>query len=80
MGFKLQFQRAGQPAFLQLVGPPLVHEADQRAANGCCLFFAMCAFEPDEGGVSIAVNHVIALRLNQRPGLAHDRVAAHGDR
>lgn len=80
MGFILQLQRAGQLAFTQFLRPPVVDIGNQLAADFRRLRFAMRALEPDEGGVGIAVDNVIALGFNQRFGLAHDRVAAHGDR
>ena len=39
----------------------------------------MGPLEPHEGGVGIAVDNVIALGFNQRFGLAHNRVTAHGN-
>ncbi|MNF13522.1 hypothetical protein D3C80_2153970 [compost metagenome] len=40
----------------------------------------MRLFEPDEGGVGIAVDHLITLSLDQFARLAHDLMATQSDR
>ena len=39
----------------------------------------MRLFQPDKGRVGIAIDNVVTLSFNQRFGLAHDRMAAHGN-
>ncbi|MNI59985.1 hypothetical protein D3C81_645340 [compost metagenome] len=81
MGFELQFQRILQPILLlQMLLPPLVHLFDQCPAYLRCLLLVMRLFEPDEGGVGIAVDHLITLSLDQFARLAHDLMATQSDR
>ena len=39
----------------------------------------MGRFQPDKGGIGVAINNVITPGFNQRFGLAHNVVPAHGD-
>ena len=64
MGFILQLQGAGKLAFAKLLRPPGVDIADQLAADLRRLGFAVRALQPDEGGVGIAVDNVIAFGFN----------------
>ena len=81
MGFELQLQRVLQPELLlQMLLPPGVDPLHQRPADLRRLLLVMRLFQPHEGGVGIAVNHLIAFGFDQLAGLAHDLVAAQGDR
>ncbi|MNY48591.1 hypothetical protein D3C86_1839370 [compost metagenome] len=81
MGFNLQFQRIFQPVLLlQMLLPPLVHLLHQLLAYLRRLLLVMRLFEPNEGRVGIAVDHLIPLRLDQLARLLHDLMAAQGDR
>ncbi|MNO99735.1 hypothetical protein D3C76_915120 [compost metagenome] len=80
MRLELQFQRALQAEFVfQVIAPPLVDVLHQRTADARRVFLRVGALQPDEGGVGVAVDHRIALGLNQLPRAAHDLVAAQGD-
>ena len=39
----------------------------------------MRTFQPDKGGIGIAVNDLITQRLNNSAGFSHDVMSAHGD-
>ncbi len=81
MHLELQLQRAFQVHLLaQVFAPPLVDVRHQLAAYACCSLLAVGALEPDESGIGIAIDHLVAPGFDQRTGLAHDLVAAHGDR
>ncbi len=81
VSFVLQLQRTLKAHTLfKVTLPPGVNVCNQPLAYLCGLVFFMRPFKPDERGVGIAVNHRIALRFDQRFGLTHDLVAAHGDR
>ncbi|MCY1459914.1 hypothetical protein D9M71_774300 [compost metagenome] len=81
MHLELQLQRAFQVhGCAQVFSPPLVDLGHQLAPDACRGFLAMGTLEPDEGGVGIPVDDLIALGFDQRTGLAHDLVTAHGDR
>src|SRR5450830_1193275 len=60
--------------------PPIVDMLHQRMANLCGGLLFMGMLEPDKGGIGIAVNDLIALRLDQLTRAMHDLVAAHGNR
>ncbi|MNE54085.1 hypothetical protein D3C80_1488460 [compost metagenome] len=60
--------------------PPLIDVIEQLAANLGGLLFTMGLFQPDKGRVRIAVDHLVTFSFDQLPRLAHDLVAAQGDR
>ncbi|MNZ35077.1 hypothetical protein D3C78_524670 [compost metagenome] len=78
VGFVLQLQSTvqviGGP---QMLAPPLVDLLHQVPSDGLGFGFAVGLLEPDKGGIGVAINHRIALGLNQLAGAAHDLVAAH---
>lgn len=81
MHLELQFEGALQVHGLVQMGlPPLVDLCHQLAADARRVLLGVGPLEPDKGGVGITVDHIVATRLDQGPGLAHDLVAAHGDR
>ncbi|MNX88796.1 hypothetical protein D3C86_1207820 [compost metagenome] len=78
---ELEFQRAVQAEGLaQVVAPPVVDVSHEFTPDACRIVLGMGTAQPDEGGIGVAIDHVKAARLDQQPGLAHDLVAAHGDR
>ncbi len=63
-----------------MLPPPVVDQLHQRLADARGLLFAMGVLQPDEGGVRVAVDHLVTLGLDQGFGLTHDLMPAHGDR
>src|SRR5690606_2707084 len=64
----------------QMVAPPLVDLLHQLAADAVRRLLRLPAAEPDEGGVGVAIDHLVAARLDQLAGAPHDLVSAQGDR
>jgi len=81
MRFEFQLQRVFQAEFLAQIGiPPGVHVRHQGAADLACRVVAVRRLQPDEGGIRVAVDDLVALLGDQLARAVHDVVAAQGDR
>ncbi|MNH20247.1 hypothetical protein D3C79_800080 [compost metagenome] len=81
MGLVLQLQGTVQAvAVTQMLAPPLVDLLHQFATDTRRVRLVMGTLEPDERGVSVAIDHRVTPGLDQFAGTAHDLVAAHCDR
>ena len=81
VGLELQLQRAVEiETVLEMPSPPVGDMGRQLTADPTGLGFVMRSAQPHEGGVGIAIDDAVALRLDQFHRLLDDLMATPRDR